>query len=515
MPDARQVAIELAKSHRLRLSILMLTRLSMAATGKKCQSILNESYGSTFQPRNTRTTRKLFPLRLERGEGRGGHGARTWVTDEGIDMGNRIGKHMGFFRGHALEIYFSDSSAGSLCETAVEGPTTPGASVPNFWDQSKNRLQVEATFWGARRSRNVRSVASSPEVAWTDAETLAQSYPAIAAAPSALGCKENSATPARTISPAALAGSANHYVVAGTVAVGAPAAPTLSARSTVAAPALDGPQAFQSGMVRRFQRLVPNQQWAADRAFDGTRYVQSVYFERSAVARPAVVACARSLYAVVRAFWFAPGYSSGQWRSLWIQRPSGSDPIECLVDGVGYPSGVYCAGASRTERGARANAPGIQSRSGHSCFQHDARSTTANRPLGGLLQWNPAARSFGPANPGSVLSSWPTAPIGQPMGLEISQALGGTQRAQQRADSVAGKTSLCGRSVRRNESRIETCGGRQAHRVFGTRATGRVARVGCWRPPACGLCPQASNQTSESVTYVLASLCYPCPCPVP
>jgi hypothetical protein len=33
--------------------------------------------------------------------------------------------------------------------------------------------------------------------------------------------------------------------------------------------------------------------------------------------------------------------------------------------------------------------------------------------------------------------------------------------------------------------------------------------------PAFGLRPQASDQRSKSVTYVLASLCYPCLCPVP
>jgi hypothetical protein len=51
IPDARQVAIEFAKSHRVWLSILTMTWVSMAAAGKKRQPISNPFPVPAFQPR--------------------------------------------------------------------------------------------------------------------------------------------------------------------------------------------------------------------------------------------------------------------------------------------------------------------------------------------------------------------------------------------------------------------------------------------------------------------------------
>ncbi|MGO9704871.1 MAG: hypothetical protein ACLPYZ_06585, partial [Limisphaerales bacterium] len=39
------------------------------------------------------------------------HGARTWVTLEGMDIGYTLGKDLGLFHGHVVEIYFFGSSA--------------------------------------------------------------------------------------------------------------------------------------------------------------------------------------------------------------------------------------------------------------------------------------------------------------------------------------------------------------------------------------------------------------------
>jgi hypothetical protein len=166
-------------------------------------------------------------------------------------MGNRIGKNVGFFRGHALEIYFFDSSANSSCETAVEGPRTHGPSVPSFWDQSENGLQVEATLLGAWWVRNARSVASASKVAPTHARALAASHQTVAP-PSAMGSKENPAVLAPAISVATGSGSAHNYFVAGPLEADTPAAPTGAAKSAVAAPAVDRADAVQSGMDGRF-----------------------------------------------------------------------------------------------------------------------------------------------------------------------------------------------------------------------------------------------------------------------
>ena len=432
-----------------------------------------------------------------------------------MDIGYTLGKDLGLFHGHVVEIYFFGSSAHRLCKTGAQGPTIVCGSVSHFPDQSQNRLQMEATFSAARFGWIARPFAPPQKVPSSDPGWLVAADPTFAAPTSALGSQETPGTVASSISPSTGSGGTNDHVVVAAMAVDPPPTRPASPRPAVAAPETDGADAVQSGMDGGLQGLVPNPRRTADRTVDRTGFVQSISFGGTAVARPAMVACARSVYTVVPAFWFASGYPGGQWRPVWIQRPGGADAFECLVDGVGHPSGVYCAGSSRTEWCARTNASGTQSRPGGSCLQHDASSTTANRSLGQWLQWSSSARSAGPANAGGMLPQRPTVPVDQPVAVELSQELEGTQRPQQWADSMAGETSLCRRSLRRYESRIETCRDGQARRVSGSRATGGVARIGCLWSPAFGLRPQASDQRSKSVTYVLASLCYPCPCPVP
>ncbi len=467
----------------------------------------------------------LSSAKWRRGPGRGGafllefpsrHGARTWVTLEGMDIGYTLGKDLGLFHGHVVEIYFFGSSAYRLCKTGAQGPTIVCGSMSHFPDQSQNRLQMEATFSAARFGRIARPLAPPQKVPPSDLGWLVAADPTFAAPTSALGSKETPGTVASSIPPSTGSGGTNDHVVVAAMAVDPPPTRPASPRPAVAAPETDGADAVQSGMDGGLQGLVPNPRRTADRTVDRTGFVQSISFGGTAAARPAMVACARSVYTVVLAFWFASDYPGGQWRPVWIiQRPGGTDAFECLVDGVGHPSGVYCAGSSRTEWCARTNASGTQSRPGGSCLQHDASSTTANRSLGQWLQWSSSARSAGPANAGGMLPQRPTVSVDQPVAVELSQGLEGTQRPQQWADSMAGETSLCRRSLRRYESRIETCRDGQARRVSGSRATGGVARIGCLWSPAFGLRPQASDQRSKSVTYVLASLCYPCPCPVP
>jgi hypothetical protein len=92
------------------------------------------------------------------------HGARTWVTLEGMDIGNTFHKDLGLFHGHVMEIYFFGSSPCRLCKTGVEGPTILCGSVPHFSDQSQNRLQMEATFPAARFGRIARPLAPPQRV---------------------------------------------------------------------------------------------------------------------------------------------------------------------------------------------------------------------------------------------------------------------------------------------------------------------------------------------------------------
>src|ERR1035441_3172413 len=78
------------------------------------------------------------------------HGARTWVTLEGKDMGNTFNKDLGYFHGHVMEIYLFGTSACRLCKTGVEGPTILCGSVPHFPDQSQAGLQMEKPVPAAR-----------------------------------------------------------------------------------------------------------------------------------------------------------------------------------------------------------------------------------------------------------------------------------------------------------------------------------------------------------------------------
>ena len=419
-------------------------------------------------------------------------------------MGNTFRLDLGLFHGHVVEIYFFGSSTCQLCKIGIEGPTILYGSVPHFQDQSQDRLQMAATFHAARFWRIARPIAPPQRLPPSDSGLLVAADQTSAATTPALGSKETSGTVASPTPPSKGSSGPNDHAVVAAMEVGAAMTPAVSTGSPVAAPALDGAQAFQSGMDGGLQRLVPNPGRTADRTVDGAGFVQSLSFGDPALARPAMVACARSVHAVVQAFWLASNYPGGQWRPFWIQGSGGADALECLVDGVGHPSGVYCARSSRTKWCARTNASGIQSRPGGAGLQHEASATTANRSLGQLLQWRSSARSAGPANAGGMLPQRPTVPVDRPAAVALSEELEGTPRSQQWADSMAGETSLYWRSLRRHESRIETCRAGQAHRVFGSRATGGVARIGCLWSPAFGLRPQASDPKVEK--------CNLCPC---
>ena len=59
--------------------------------------------------------RRSFPSR---------HEARTWVTQEGIDMGNTFALHLGSLVGHAVENHFVGPRALALGKRTFESPKT-------------------------------------------------------------------------------------------------------------------------------------------------------------------------------------------------------------------------------------------------------------------------------------------------------------------------------------------------------------------------------------------------------
>jgi len=52
------------------------------------------------------------------------------------------------FPGHALEIYFVDTSAQAFCKSGVGGPKIHCPSVPGFSHQPENGSQVGEAFFG-------------------------------------------------------------------------------------------------------------------------------------------------------------------------------------------------------------------------------------------------------------------------------------------------------------------------------------------------------------------------------
>ena len=182
----------------------------------------------------------------------------------------------------------------------------------------KTGYKWKRRFLRARYARIARSLAPPQLVPPSDPGWLVAADPTFAAPTSALGSKETPGTVASSISPSTGSGGTNDHVVAAAMAVDPPPTRPASSRPAVAAPATDGADAVQSGMDGGLQGLVPNPRRTADRTVDRTGFVQSISFGDTAAARPAMVACARSVYAVVLAFWFASGYPGGQWRPFWI-----------------------------------------------------------------------------------------------------------------------------------------------------------------------------------------------------
>ncbi len=81
------------------------------------------------------------------------HEARTWVTQEGIDMGNTFRLDLGPLGGHAVENYFVGPRAFALGERAFEGPKDGSGTGAGFGVSRKTAYKWKARFMeGGRRS---------------------------------------------------------------------------------------------------------------------------------------------------------------------------------------------------------------------------------------------------------------------------------------------------------------------------------------------------------------------------
>src|SRR5262249_61456031 len=129
------------------------------------------------------------------------------------------------------------------------------------------------------------------------------------------------------------------------------------------------------------------------------------------------------------------GHPSGQRQSVWDHGPSRAFAIECVVEGVGHPSGVHCTRPSRTEWRARADASSAQGRNHQAKLTASARPTTAHRSMGLLLRPYSPARGFGAAASRGSLSAQASAH--EENGVEICAPFDGPSGPQQGPDQVA------------------------------------------------------------------------------
>src|SRR5207253_1177435 len=102
------------------------------------------------------------------------HGARTWVTVKGIDMGDGLRVLFGAFCGHAVESSLFIGSASALYSGGGAWHPFGCSTLPSVWYQSKDWFQVVGSFSIARRPWAVGSFAASPPLARTDCQSLAQ-----------------------------------------------------------------------------------------------------------------------------------------------------------------------------------------------------------------------------------------------------------------------------------------------------------------------------------------------------
>src|SRR5579859_7627697 len=153
------------------------------------------------------------------GRGTSRHEARTWVTLEGMDIGNTFGLDWGFFARHGVEIPFFGASARAFCKTGLAGPTTVCGKLPFVWHQPQDRLQMAAAFSGPGDPRAAGPVAPAQTSAPSNFGLLAAPDPRFAAAAPALGSQKNPGAIAAAIFSQARAGSAYHHPLAATLAV--------------------------------------------------------------------------------------------------------------------------------------------------------------------------------------------------------------------------------------------------------------------------------------------------------
>jgi hypothetical protein len=382
-----------------------------------------------------------------------------------IDMGNSFHFICGLLCGHVVQRNVFGNSAAAVCEVGFEGPTKHVAAVSVVWDQSQERLQMEAAFRAGGAWRPSGPVPTPTAFATTNSAEMVGAYSADAATASELGQSQACGWIAQGISRRACAGGSDDRQVAEGDETESVWEPTLSAGSTTQAKVSDGGSPEQSGLDCGFQRLVSDPQWAARISADCAGSFQSLLADRSAAQAFALDGSKTYFSSTVSRPWLPQNHPGGQWSALRIDRAAWAFAPERMVDGSGNPRGIYRSRTSRTEWWARTNASGIQGRNDPTAFQTPASPATTHRPLGWSLQSGSTTPRIGAKGAGRGLPSLSVDAVAEDP-LELFEPVGGTLGEEQRTNQVARPKALYRRSIRRISDRPEVGGQRKICRLF-------------------------------------------------
>src|SRR5882762_3378350 len=429
-------------------------------------------------------------------------------------MGNSFVIGWGDFHGYAVETYLSCWGALAVGQSHAPGRTIGDALVSLLRHQPQDGLQVVEAFHRNGSARIVRSIAPPAPRAVADAPQVDSTHRTGAQTASVLGGQKNSSALAAPLwsSP----GHRHHCAVAQTVAIGQSTAPPI-AQGVLAAPSAVAPSPrAQPHLDGGFQRLVSHWQWPTCRTFDGARFVQSLRPDHPPAARPAVASGPSGVPTTVPPVWPAASHSHRQWQPVRFDRPGRVVAFECRLAGFGDRGGVDAAWAYRRQRRPRANAPSVQSGDDAPGGGHAPRPATSHYWLGQLLQPDSTASGTGPRTASAMV--WPESPAtDQPHGaVALSKHLAPATGAQQRPNQVAWAQAFYRRSLRASSPWSQPPQVQCPRGLFWPASDRAFARYRRRRHASGTLPPQDQPAAkTQSVTYVLSSICYPCPDTVP
>src|SRR5579863_7842214 len=429
-------------------------------------------------------------------------------------MGDTFFIELGVFCGHAVE-----NSIGCWGALAVDEGLAPEGNVgarglPDFRCQSQDHLQMETSVYGRRTAGVARRVSPATSNAAPSGRPLDQADQAVAPETSSLGCQEV----ACLLLSAGLAspGRANDCPLVEAPGTGAScsALPPQGVRTKVSGP--DDGEPAPPGLERGFQGLVPCGQWGAVRTVDGAGFVQPLWAHGQSVAHAAVEAGAGSVYEAFPRTRDARSHSSGQWRTLCLDRAGRAFAVECLVGTVGNQRGVYATRLPAGQWGARTISSGDETRNGKASRLDASGAAASDDGLVAPLQPTAPPRGVRTDDAGREISQKSTEVSWEFARSEIWDGIRGAARSQQWRDPVGWSQTFYWRGLRGPAGRIAPSSSRSVCSLFRAVVDRTPARA---RPGS-----HASNALSaswpsspkiESVTHVLASNCHPCVVTVP